>query len=329
MPANKKRLLGLDLVGRDLEAVESLLAEETRSEVQLVIDVSRHILDSGGKRFRPMLTLLVGRMLGLRRKKELICYAAGIEFAHTSTLLHDDVIDEGEVRRGKISANRAFGNSPSIIVGDYVLFKGFSLMVRGKNMEVLKIISNVAVQMAEGEAYQLTQKSRIDLGEKEYEKIIRGKTALLIQAACEIPAIAAGATPKQANCAGKFGYLLGLAFQIADDVLDYSATDKGWGKKVGQDFLEGKTTLPLIFTYQAASKNEREELKALYKKPSRTREDFQRVMELIAKYDALNKSKARAMAHVEEGKKQLQVFPDNAARRALSDLADYVVERVI
>jgi octaprenyl-diphosphate synthase len=268
-------------------------------------------------------------MLGFKKKRELHSYAACLELAHNSTLLHDDVIDEAEVRRGKTSANRAFGNAASVIVGDYVLFKSFHLAMAYKNLEVLRLISRVSMEMAEGEAYQLALKGRPDLTEDVYEKIIRSKTALLIQAACEIPGLALGLKPARIKALADFGYHLGVAFQIADDVLDYAALDKGWGKKVGKDFEEGKTTLPAILACQTASAADRETIRALFHQKQRTAEDLERMVRIMAKYDALDAAKERARRRINLAKSRLASFPDNPARRALAELADYVVLRKI
>ncbi len=327
--AKKSEPPGLGLIAADLEAVEKTLSENARSEVRLVLEVASHILGSGGKRFRPMLTLLTGKMLGFRREKELVSYAAAIEFSHTSTLLHDDVIDEAEIRRGAVSANRAFGNAASIIVGDYLLFKSYALMQAGENMAVVKLLSRVAVEMAEGEAYQLANKSRIDLTEDEYEKIIRSKTALLIQLACQVPALAAGVSKKEENALARFGYRLGLAFQMVDDVLDYTASDEGWGKAVGKDFMEAKTTLPLLLAYGLAKPAEKKLLKDLFAKPERTDKDLSRALGIIESTDAVNLANQRTRQNVARAKKQLSIFPDNPARRALIGLADYVVGRTV
>ncbi|HUT55225.1 MAG TPA: polyprenyl synthetase family protein [bacterium] len=320
---------GLSLISRDLVSVEKLLREETRSDVRLVMEVCHHILGSGGKRFRPALTLLSGRLAGLTRKKELLSYATAIEYAHTSSLLHDDVIDEAELRRGRKSANRLFGNAPSIIVGDYLLFKSFALMRTGQNLKVINFMTGIAVDMAEGEAYQLTQKSRVDLSEKEYERIIRAKTALLIQAACQIPAIAAGAPKRREKALAGFAYHLGLAFQISDDVLDYAATDQKWGKQVGKDFLEGKTTLPLIIAYHRAGRAEQELIRRLFKKPARTQADCRRLVKIMRQTDALAAAAGRGRDHVAIAKKHLAAFPDNPAKKALLELADYVMSRTV
>jgi octaprenyl-diphosphate synthase len=330
MSSKKARSVpGLSLVSKDLATVEKILRDEVRSDVRLVMEVSRHILGSGGKRFRPALTLLSGRLVGLRRKKELFCYAAAVEFAHTSTLLHDDVIDEADIRRGRRAANRMFGNAPSIIVGDYLLFKAFSLAITSQNIKVIKVMTRIAVEMAEGEAYQLARKSRVDLSEEEYERIIRSKTALLIQAACQIPAIAADAPKRLENALAKFAYHLGLAFQIVDDVLDYSATDAGWGKQVGKDFLEGKATLPLIIAFHCASAKDKLLIKKFFKKPERTGEDYTRLMKIIKRANALETARQRAVENVETAKKRLKAFPDSPAKKALLDLADYVVSRTV
>lgn len=321
------KIPGAALVAAELEAVEKRLETESRSDVKLVIDVAHHILGSGGKRFRPLLMLLVARMVGFRRKHELFGYAAGIEFAHTSTLLHDDVVDEADLRRGEVSANRAFGNSASIIVGDYLLFRSFSLMLAGKNLAIVKLMSDVALDMAEGEAYQLLQKSRVDLTMDEYLRIIRSKTALLIEAACQIPALAAGASGREQTALKEFGYRLGLAFQMIDDVLDYAASEAEWGKKVGKDFQEGKTTLPVIYGYEAASKSERARLKELFKQPARTEAEFRSTLELFRTTGALDRAQARALEEAERAAATLSVFKPGPARQALAELARFVVSR--
>ncbi len=320
---------GLSLVEDDLSKVETLLQEETRSDVRLVIRVAEHILSSGGKRFRPLLALLSGRMLGFRKKKELLAYAAAMEFAHTSTLLHDDVIDEADIRRGKGSANRVFGNAPSIIVGDYVLFKSFSLIIRGGNMDVVKLVADISVEMAEGEAYQLALKQRVDISETDYERIIKSKTALLIQASCQAPAIAAGGSKKQVNALKSYGYHLGMAFQIVDDVLDYKAEDKGWGKQRGKDFLEGKSTLPVILAYKNAGTNQRKTIKRLFKRKERDKKDFKELLEIIESTGGVRESTEKANHEVRQAQQSLAVCPDNRARKALHDLADYVLKRTV
>jgi octaprenyl-diphosphate synthase len=293
------------------------------------MEVCHHILGSGGKRFRPALTLLAGRLTGLASKKELISYAAALEYAHTSTLLHDDVIDEAELRRGRTSVNRLFGNAPSIIVGDYLLFKSFALMLEGVNLKVINFMTGIAVEMAEGEAYQLAQKSRVDLSEKEYERIIRSKTALLIQAACQIPAIAAGAAKPREKALAGFGYHLGLAFQISDDVLDYAASDKQWGKQVGKDFMEGKTTLPLIIAYQRSGKSDREAIKKLFHKPARSRADFEKLVRIMKQADSFTVAAERGRDNVAVAKKHLSIFPESPVKKAMLELADYVMSRSV
>jgi len=329
MAKKKSQMPGLDLVGADLAKVEKLLKDEVRSEVKLVLDVGRHILGGGGKRFRPALALLAGKLCGMRPGRELYSYAAAMELAHNSTLLHDDVIDEAEIRRGKQSANRAFGNAPSIIVGDYLLFKSFMLMMAGKNLKVIRHMDELAVEMAEGEAYQLMRKGRVDLDEDDYERIIRAKTALLIQGACQVPAIAAGVPRRRVNALAKFGYHLGLAFQIVDDVLDYSATDAGWGKALGKDFMESKATLPVILAFQNGSAADRKLIRALFKKPDKTRADFARLIKVLNDAGAIDESRQRALDNVALAKKKLSSFPESKVRRALMDLADFVVERTV
>jgi octaprenyl-diphosphate synthase len=327
MKEKSVKIPGLDLAGRDLEAVEALLGREVRSEVRLVLEVGHHILGSGGKRLRPLLTLLCGRVLGFRPGRELYAYAAAMELAHNSTLLHDDVIDEAEVRRGVRSANRVFGNAPSIIVGDYLLFKSFALCASGGRLAVIRYMSKVAVAMAEGEAYQLAQKDRVDLTLPEYERIIMAKTALLIQACCEVPAIALDAPRRQRNAVAGFGLHLGRAFQIVDDALDYAASDEKWGKQVGKDFLERKATLPLIIAFQRGTPAERKELRELFRKEPKGRADYDRVMTILDSHDAVAAALAEARRSVDTAKRKLGIFPAGPARSALAALAEFVTER--
>ncbi|MFO8056245.1 MAG: polyprenyl synthetase family protein [bacterium] len=325
--SRSRTIPGMSLVENELAKVEDLLQAEARSDVRVVLRVAGHILGSGGKRFRPLLTLLSARMLGFKRKNELYAYAAAMEFAHTSTLLHDDVIDEADVRRGRRSANREWGNAASIIVGDYVLFKSFSLVIRGGNMEVIKLVADISVEMAEGEAYQLALKQRVDLSEPDYERIIKSKTALLIQGACQVPALAAGASRKKVNSLKRFGYHLGMAFQVVDDVLDYTATGKSWGKQLGKDFLEGKSTLPVILAYKNASSAQRKRIKELFEKKQRNRKEFEELLHIISSQNGIQKAMDRARDYVSKARKELDTFPDNPARKALGELAEYVVQR--
>ena len=319
---------GYELIGAELKEVERVLHDQSRSEVRLVMQVSDHILQSGGKRFRPSVLLLSARLCGYRGPRA-VSYAAAIEYAHTSTLLHDDVVDEATTRRGRPSANGIWGNQTSVLVGDYLLFKGFHLLLLNENPRVLKLVNQVAIQMAEGEAYQLTRRKQAKLSERDYFKIITDKTAALISASCRIGAILGRAKPKQEQALGDFGLKLGIAFQLVDDALDYAGDERAWGKKVGKDFAEGKMTLPLIRAYQQSGAREQKQLARIMAQPRRRAEDFKSALSLIRRYAGLQYTLARARSRVAEAKAFLEIFPAHPAKQALLELADFVVERSI
>ncbi len=319
---------GHELIGAELKEVERVLHEQSRSEVRLVMQVSDHILESGGKRFRPTALLLAARLCGYRGPRA-VSYAAAIEYAHTSTLLHDDVVDEATTRRGRPSANRIWGNQTSVLVGDYLLFKGFHLLLLNENPRILEIVNQTAILMAEGEAFQLTRKKKAKLSEAEYFKIITDKTAALISVSCRIGAILGRVSVEREQALGEFGAKLGIAFQLVDDALDYAGEERAWGKKVGKDFAEGKMTLPLIHAYQRAGAGEQKRLTRIMIKPKRGAEDFRIALGLIHQYAGLEYTLERARSCVAEAKARLKIFPPHPARQALWELADFVVERTI
>ena len=319
---------GQALIGAELLEVERVLHDQSRSEVRLVMQVSDHILQSGGKRFRPAALLLSARLCGYRGP-QAVSYAAAIEYAHTSTLLHDDVVDEATTRRGRLSANGLWGNQTSVLVGDYLLFKGFHLLLRNENPRVLKLVNQTAIQMAEGEAYQLTRKKHAALREPDYFKIITDKTAALISVSCRIGAILGRAGRQAEQALGAFGLNLGIAFQLVDDALDYAGHERAWGKQVGKDFAEGKMTLPLIRAYQQAGAREQKRLTRMMAKPRRTAADFKTALGLIHRHEGLQYTLARARTYATEAKAFLEIFPRHPAKQALLDLADFVVDRSI
>jgi octaprenyl-diphosphate synthase len=329
--AKPKKILsqpGTDLIRRELKELERILREQSRSEVRLLMEVADHILESGGKRFRPAVLLLSAKLCGYSGPRA-VAYAAAVEYAHTSTLLHDDVVDEALTRRGRPSANGIWGNQASVLVGDYLLFRAFYLLIENEDPRIMKLVNSVATQMAEGEAFQLTRKGNAALSEAEYFRIITDKTAKLISLSCQIGAILGRATAKHEHALGEYGFHLGLAFQLKDDVLDYAGDERDWGKKVGQDFSEGKMTLPLIWAFQNSSAADRKKLARLLAKPKRKAGDFKTALAFILRHGGLDYALAKACSHAARAKSQLQIFPDSPPKQALLDLADFVVARSV
>ncbi|OGP60650.1 MAG: hypothetical protein A2V67_10500 [Deltaproteobacteria bacterium RBG_13_61_14] len=319
---------GTDLIRRELRELERILREQSRSEVRLLMEVADHILESGGKRFRPAVLLLSAKLCGYSGPRA-VAYAAAVEYAHTSTLLHDDVVDEALTRRGRPSANGIWGNQASVLVGDYLLFRAFYLLIENEDPRIMKLVNSVATQMAEGEAFQLTRKRNVKLSEAEYFRIITDKTAKLISISCRIGAILGRATAKREHALGEYGFHLGLAFQLKDDALDYAGDERAWGKKVGQDFSEGKMTLPLIWAFRNSSAADRKKLARLLAKPKRKAGDFKTALAFILRHGGLDYALAKARSHAGRAKAQLQVFPDSPPKQALLDLADFVVARSV
>ncbi len=323
-----RRDLDLSLIRDDLDEVEKILLDQVASEVALVNQVGRHLLNSGGKRFRPCLVLLSSRLFGHEGRDSLVC-AAAVEYAHAATLLHDDVIDEATCRRGRPSANRLFGNKASVLVGDYLLFQGFQLVMRLRNMRILDVINKTAVRMAEGETKELENLGNLNLDEVDYFSVITNKTAILIQASAQIGAILGSADPSQEKCLSDFGLNVGIAFQLVDDALDYTADESQWGKKVGKDFHETKPTLPLLHSYASGSDTARSRMEKFFKKRCRVKSDFSEVLGYISGTDSINYTLNKAGDYIEQAKRNLDSFPDSEPKRALLAIADYIVERRI
>jgi octaprenyl-diphosphate synthase len=316
----------LSLVSEELARVEEVLCQEARSEAQLILSVSDHILKSGGKRFRPALLLLASRLCGYKGG-ENVFYAAAIEYAHTATLLHDDVVDEASVRRGKPSANIVFGNQASILVGDYLLFKAFTVIHQLGNYRILGLLNEIALQMAEGEAFQLERRDKIDVSEAEYFSTIIDKTASLISASCQIGAIIGEANRKQEEALADYGLNVGIAFQLVDDALDYANSKPKWGKQLGKDFMEGKATLPLIRAHKIAGEKERDWLKELFSRDMRRKEDYLAALEIILKSGGVDYTMEKARQYTLVAKKNLSIFSGSPFKNALDAMAEFVVNR--
>ena len=310
----------------DLKRVEEHMEMYLRSEVHLIPEVIHYIIGSGGKRFRPLLLLAASSLCGYRDDKRYPLSAV-IEFIHTATLLHDDVIDVAETRRGKVSANNVWGNAASVLVGDFLYSKSFKLMTDHGNLAIIKLLSETTNTMSEGEVFQLVKRGDINITEKEYLSIIEKKTAILISAACAVGGILGDASDIQIEALTRFGMRLGSAFQITDDTLDYVAKEEEFGKAIGKDLDEGKMTLPLIRTMKKCTAEEKNLIKRVIENNDRDGQDLAGVLSLIHRYDGMNYSLNKAKACIDEGKGYLASFASSEARDTLFAISDYIVER--
>ena len=325
--ANSAYLELKNLLGNKLENVEGLIELKLKSEVDLIEKMSDHHLQSGGKRLRALLTLGSAKLSGYELGERDVNLAACVELIHAATLLHDDVIDESSLRRGIKTTNSIWGNQSSILVGDYLLSRCFEIMVDDGDLEVLKLLSSTSAKIAQGEVLQLQHKGEADLLEDTYIDIINLKTAALFSAATKTGACLSGSNEKEKKALESYGKNLGLAFQIADDALDYYAKEKLFGKKVGKDFFEGKVTLPLIIVFQKGNDEERAFLSEIMKKDKRNEDDFSETLALIYKYKAIEASLKRAEYFVNVSYDSLGIFPDNEDKKILQNLTGFSLNR--
>lgn len=316
----------LKWIGDDVEKVDQEFRKNLRSDVPIISAIGEHLLLSGGKRFRPILLLLAAKLCGYRGNDH-ISMASLIEFIHTATLLHDDVVDRAELRRGIESANSKWGNEACVLVGDFLFTKCFSLMVENGNHKILQTIARATTLMAEGELEELIKTNDLSLTEKNYLSIIARKTAALFSAATQIGAILGNVSEENERALSDFGMDLGIAFQLIDDNLDYTSREEEFGKKIGIDLQEGKITLPLIFTLSHCKKEEEAFIRETVESDPITKEAFFHVVEIIGRYHGLNYTWEKAKEYVERAKGHLRLFPNSREREALYLLADYVLER--
>ena len=325
--ANSAYLELKNLLGNKLEKVESLIELKLKSDVSLIEKMSDHHLQSGGKRLRALLTLGSAKLTSYELGKRDINLAACVELIHAATLLHDDVIDESSLRRGVKTTNSIWGNQSSILVGDYLLSRCFEIMVDDGDLEILKLLSSTSAKIAQGEVLQLQHKGEADLLEDTYIDIINLKTAALFSAATKTGACLSGSNEKEKKALESYGKNLGLAFQIADDALDYYAKEKLFGKEIGKDFFEGKVTLPLIIIFQKGNDEERSFLTEIMEKEKRNEDDFSEVLALINKYKAIDASLKRAEYFVNVSYDSLGIFPDNEDKKILQNLTGFSLNR--
>jgi octaprenyl-diphosphate synthase len=325
----------MTLVRDDLEACNRAIVARMDSPVALIPQLAAHIVAAGGKRLRPLLTLATARMCGypdhatsgdsgLRH----VDLAACVEFIHTATLLHDDVVDESLLRRGLASAHAVFGNKASVLVGDFLFARAFQLMVDDGSLKVLGILSKAAATIAEGEVLQLVTQNDLSTSEDRYLDVIRGKTAALFSAACQVGAVVAGEPAAREQALADYGMNLGIAFQLVDDALDYAADQAVLGKTVGDDFREGKITLPVLSAYAAGDSADRDFWRRTIEISDQSDADLEHAMALIERTGAIRTTLDRAVTFASAAQRNLTVFPDSPYRRSLIAVADYTVSRV-
>jgi octaprenyl-diphosphate synthase len=314
------------LVERDLDRVNQVIMDKMQSEVALIPQLASHIVAAGGKRLRPMLTLAAADLCGYQGDRQ-VSLAACVEFIHTATLLHDDVVDESDLRRGNATANAVFGNQASVLVGDFLFSRAFQLMVADGSLEVLAILSKASAVIAEGEVLQLITTNDTETTEDAYLDVISAKTAALFSAACRVGAIVAEAPKAEVEALDSYGRNLGIAFQLIDDALDYSARQATLGKTVGDDFREGKITLPIVLAFRRGTPEERQFWRRCLEDMEQTEDDLDRAQELIQSHDALADTIERARHYGARARDALAIFPEGVMKSALIDAVEFTIER--
>ena len=314
-------------VEEKLILVEEKIKNKLTSEVDLVQKISDYHIETGGKRLRALLTLGSSKLCGYLKGGRDINLAACVELIHGATLLHDDVIDNGDIRRGKKTTNVIWGNQSSILAGDYLLSRCFEMMVEDGNLEILKLLSSTSAKIAQGEILQLQHKGEVDMLEETYLKIISSKTAVLFSAATKVGAILAERNNKEKEALEFYGKNLGLTFQIADDTLDYNSNINLFGKNTGNDFYEGKITLPIILLFQQANDSEKKQLENIFNKKIRSEGDFSDVFKLISKYKVISQCYKKADHFINLASNSLSVFKNTEEKKILENLTSFSIER--
>ena len=314
-------------VENKLLLVEEKIKLKLSSDVELVQKMTNYHLDTGGKRLRALLTLGSAKMCGYSKGTRDINLAACVELIHSATLMHDDVIDNGSLRRGKKTLNKIWDNHSSVLVGDYLLSRCFEMMVEDGNLEVLKLLSSTSAKIAQGEVLQLQHQGEVDMLEETYLKIISAKTAELFAASTKVGAILSDMKSKEKEALEFYGKNLGLTFQIADDTLDYNSELKLFGKKIGKDFYEGKVTLPIILLFQKANNQEKEMLKEIFLKNTRDENDLNYSLSLIKKYEVISSCYQKAQHYINLASNSLSVFSDCEEKNILENLTSFSLSR--
>jgi octaprenyl-diphosphate synthase len=315
-----------NLLERDLAATNQTIVARMDSPVALIPQLAAHLVASGGKRLRPLLTLASAKLCGYEGERH-IKLAACVEFIHTATLLHDDVVDESALRRGLASANAVFGNQASVLVGDFLFARAFQIMVADGSLRVLAILSEAAATIAEGEVLQLATQNDLATPETRYLEVIRGKTAALFAAACQVGAVLAARPEAEERALAEYGRNLGMAFQLADDALDYSADQSALGKTVGDDFREGKVTLPVLLAFAGGDATERGFWRRVIEDGAQQADDLPRAVVLLERRGAIAATIARAAEFARTAQHSLAPFPPSPLRAGLAAVADFAVNR--
>ena len=317
----------VDLTKADMERVNQLILSKAGSDVQMIPEVAEHLISSGGKRLRPMLTIASAALYNYQGDNH-IKLATSVEFLHTATLLHDDVVDESDLRRGKSTARMIWGNQASVLVGDFLLGQAFRMMVEVGSLDALDVLSSAACVIAEGEVLQLSVSKNMETTEDDYLSVIRAKTAALFSAAAEVGPIVANAGKSERNALKSYGTNLGLAFQLVDDALDYGGKAADLGKNVGDDFREGKITLPVILAYRRGTEKERAFWRDAIETGNNSDENLEKALGLITKYGALADTIARAVHYGTIARDALAPLPETPWKSALLEVIDFCIERV-
>ncbi len=315
------------LLGADLKAVEEAIRHHYQSDVAMIPLVSDHLTNGGGKRLRPMLVLLSSYLCGAESCDKAVIHSTVVEYIHAATLLHDDVVDDSGTRRGLPSANAKFGNPVSVLVGDYLFAKSFALMAAHSSKEIIRAVSDATRSLAEGEVLQLMHIGNIEMTEEQHLDVVYRKTGALIMACCEIGGWLGCATPEQRRALASFGKNIGIAFQLVDDLLDFTADQRTLGKPVGQDLAEGHVTLPVIHAWRNIGDAEKNFLRETIKNEELTRQRMPAILDIINKNDGIGYAARLAEQYVENAMAELEILPGGAHQEALAGLADYIIVR--
>jgi octaprenyl-diphosphate synthase len=315
-----------DLLAADLEECNRAIVARMDSPVALIPQLAAHIVAAGGKRLRPLLTMASARLCGYEGSRH-VHLAACVEFIHTATLLHDDVVDESQLRRGLASANAVFGNKASVLVGDFLFARAFQMMVEDGSLPVLGILSGAAATIAEGEVLQLATQNDLSTPEERYLAVVTGKTAALFAAACQVGAVVADRPVAEEEALAEYGLKLGIAFQLVDDALDYAADQAKLGKTIGDDFREGKITLPVLAAYAAGDATEREFWRRTIERCEQSDSDLDHALVLMARHGTIRLTLDRACLYAREASLALEIFADSPVRRLMRAVTDYTVSR--
>ena len=316
----------LSAVESDLEDIEKALSDNLNPYLDLVSDVAGHILFSGGKRLRPLLMVLSARMCSYNGNYEKT-FSTALEYLHTATLLHDDLVDGATLRRGKTVAHATWGNSITVLVGDYLLARALSISAGTGRLRVVQVLAELTENMSQGEVHQLMRKGDVKLTEDEYLVVIRRKTAVLFKAACQVSAIIADAPEDKEKALSEYGFNLGIAFQMADDLFDYTLQTSDFGKEVGADLREGKLTLPVIYALKQANSSDRDLMIKIIRDTDFTADDFKTLLDLLVNYGGIDYTQETAASYIDTAKNALALFEPSPTKETMLDIADYALQR--